>query len=399
MWWIWIIIVMICIVLWFCIDFYIGRKKFDKQAEAREYPVRQGDLELMASGPSLFQKLFSDIEKARSSIHILFYIVQDDHLGKKFFQLLIKKANEGTEVRLILDRLGSHKITKKMVKELHDQGVQLYFSKKPSFPLIFFSIQQRNHRKITVIDGKIAYLGGFNVGKEYINEDLKLAPWRDYHLRISGEGVRDLQSEFLIDWQRSAKEKLFNQSRYFPALEKGSMDHRLFPTEGIEVEDVFARFIRESKSRIIIGSPYFIPTERVMKELVHALKRGVSLTIVVPNNSDHILVKEGSFKYFRILLSHGANIYQFQDGFYHGKVFMIDDHLCDIGTANFDQRSFFLNLECNLLIYDKPFIQTILKQINKDISQADLLKKEDLDSVGLLTRMKEGIASTISILL
>lgn len=390
---------MICILLWFCIDFYIGRKKFVKQAVAREYPIRQSDIELIASGPNLFKKLFSDIEKAQTSIHILFYIVQDDHLGKKFFQLLIKKAKEGIEVRLILDRLGSHKITRKMVKELHDQGVQLYFSKKPSFPLIFFSIQQRNHRKITVIDGKIGYLGGFNVGKEYINEDQKLAPWRDYHLRISGEGVQDMQSEYLIDWKRSAKEKLFNQSLYFPPLEKGMMNHQLFPTEGIKIEDVFASFIRESKDRIIIGSPYFIPTDRVMKELVHALKRGVSLNIVVPNNSDHILVKEGSFKYLRTLLSHGANIYQFQDGFYHGKVFMVDDNLCDIGTANFDQRSFFLNLECNMLIYDKSFIKNALQQINDDLTQADFLKKEDLDSVSLFTRIKEGIASTISILL
>lgn len=218
-------------------------------------------------------------------------------------------------------------------------------------------------------------------------------------MRIEGEGVLDLQSEFCIDWHRATKKDLKNDSLYFPPAGKGKIKHRIFPTEGVNIEQFFGEFIDEAKDSIFIGTPYFIPTRHLMDKLMNALDRGVKVTIIVPDQADHALVKEAAFPYFRTLLEKGALVYQYMNGFYHGKVIIIDDHFCDIGTANFDQRSFYLNLELNNLIYDKHFIEITKKEIDKDIKASDRLTASDLESVTFFTKFKEKVASAISILL
>ncbi len=316
-------------------------------------------------------------------------------------ELLKGKAREGIEVRLLMDQIGSHNVPKSKVKDLRDAGVEVDFCRRVKLPYLFFSSQQRNHRKITVIDGTIGYLGGYNIGKEYIDENDKpeLSPWRDYHLRLKGEGVHDLQTEFCIDWFRATRKDLKDEATYFPSAEKGSIQHQIFPTEGINIEDFFGKFIDEAQDEVIIGTPYFIPTPPLMDALMGALDRGVTVRIIIPNNADHMLVKEAAFPYFRPLLAKGAQVYQFMDGFYHAKVMVVDDHFCDIGTANFDKRSFFINFEINNLIYDKGFIQTLKKEMAKDMEASDPLSESDLSSVSMLTRVKERIGSAISILL
>ncbi len=383
------------------VDFKLGRGRFIRTRTRRDYEKRYSDIELFGHGPQLFDQMFKEMKEAKSSIHVLFYIVQDDHLGYRFMELLKEKAQQGVEVRLLMDQIGSSQVPRKKVKMLRDAGVEVSFCEKVHFPFLFFSSQQRNHRKITVIDGVIGYVGGYNVGKEYIDENDKpeLSPWRDYHMRLEGEGVHDLQTEFSIDWYRATKKDLKNEALYFPPAQKGKVEHQIFPTEGINIEDFFGRFIDDAKESITIGTPYFIPTPLLMDALCRALDRGVKLSIIIPNNSDHVLVKEAAFPYFRTLLAKGATVYQFMNGFYHAKVMIVDDDFCDIGTANFDQRSFFINLEINNLIYDKTFIQTLKKEITKDMEASDTLSEDDLASVSVFTRFKEKLASSIAILL
>ncbi len=401
MWWLIPLFIIVAVIGWLLIDFKLGRSQFIRTRTRRDYEKRNSDIRLFSRGPELFDVMFKEMKEARSSIHVLFYIVQDDHFALRFLELLKEKAEEGVEVRLLMDQIGSHNVPKSKIRDLRAAGVEVDFCRRVKLPYLFFSSQQRNHRKITVIDGKIGYLGGYNVGKEYIDENdiPELSPWRDYHLRLEGEGIHDLQTEFSIDWFRATSKDLKNEARYFPPAERGRCQHQIFPTEGVNIEEFFKKFIDEAREEVIIGTPYFIPTPILMEALCDALDRGVQVRIIIPNYADHMLVKEAAFPYFRTLLAKGAKVYQFMNGFYHAKVLIVDDHFCDIGTANFDKRSFFINLEINNLIFDKEFIHTLKKEMEKDMEASDMLSENDLSSVSLLTRIKERIASSISILL
>jgi cardiolipin synthase A/B len=388
----WILIAIIAgLVLWVYADFTLGRKKHLASAKTNTLPVRESNLAIFAEGPKLFDDLFSELKNAKQHIHILFYIVQDDKISQEFLSILKQKVKDGVEVRLMVDWVGSG-LKRKTIKSLKASGVEFAYSQMPKLPFLFYSSQVRNHRKITVIDGQIAYLGGFNIGEEYNNHDPKLSPWRDYHLKMTGEGVSDLQSEFLEDWHAAAKVNLLQNKAYFPALPKGKIRQQIVPTEGVLLEEMMSDLISNAKTSIFIGTPYFIPSKKVFNLLRDAIKRGVSVTVLVPLVSDHVLVKEASYPYLRTLIKDGAEVYQFLNGFYHSKALLVDDEVCDIGTANFDKRSMFLNYELNCLIYDGDFIKKIKRILTEDILNS---RKAALDAFNR-SPLKEKAASTIS---
>ncbi len=383
---------MLIIVFLLTLDFQLGRRKHFKQLQQKNHPFHESDFYIFSNGPQLFAEIFSDIKNAKHHVHILFYIVKNDQISTEFLNILKKKAAEGVEVRLLLDWLGSFPLKRKTILSLKEHGVKFSFSQRLRLPFLFYSSQMRNHRKITVIDGMIGYIGGFNIGKEYINLDRKLSPWRDYHLKITGEGVVALQQQFLEDWEEATKINLLKNPTYFPALSKGHVQHQIIPSRGPFLENTFSALIRQAKSRILIGTPYFIPSKRLMAELISALNRGVSLAILVPNTADHILVKEASFPSLRTLLAQGAEVYQFSNGFYHAKTLIIDDKICDIGTANFDRRSLFLNCEINCYIHDPEFVKKMLKIIHKDLLDSKRLSLDDLKHPNFFHTCKEFIA-------
>ncbi|MFE3973894.1 MULTISPECIES: cardiolipin synthase [unclassified Peribacillus] len=388
--------IFLLIFTWCWVDLKLGHKRYMKQATNIKYPPRNSDMTIFTSGKILFDDFMKEVKRAQHSIHILFYIVKNDKFSKDFLKLLQSKAEEGVEVRLLVDWVGSKKISRKTIQGLTKSGVHFSFSFKPKLPFLFYTIQKRNHRKITVIDGKIGYLGGFNIGKEYINQGEKLNPWRDYHLKMTGEGVRDLQEVFLSDWFYDTNEDHRGTPAYFPTLTPGSQVHQVFVTNGSDLEQSLARMIQQANNKIIIGTPYFIPSETLFQELREALARNVSVTVIVPEKSDHALVKEASFPYFRVLLKDGAEIMQFQRGFYHSKVILIDDTICDIGTANFDKRSLFLNSEINCLVFDRAFIADAEKELAVDLAESKPLSSDALSSMNVVRSAKESLASVLS---
>jgi cardiolipin synthase len=394
-----VITIFILLAIWLLLDYLLGRRKHLRTFEPQTFPVRESDINLFAAGPPLFHDYFSELKAAKKHIHISFYIVHDDDISLQFFEILRKKAEEGVEVRLMVDRLGAKKVTKDMIEGLEKSGAHFVFSQEIKPPFLFYSLQVRNHRKITIIDGKVGYLGGFNIGKEYINLDPKLTPWRDYHLKFKGEGVQDLQTCFLRDWQRDARLKMHNTEPYFPPLEKGQYRHQIFPTEGIHLESTFSDLIQSAKHSIRIGTPYFIPGKRAFRDLQDAVKRGVKLEILVPGTSDHPLVKEASFHYLRTLIRLGAYVYQYQKGFYHAKVMIIDEEICDVGTANFDKRSFYLNLEINCFTYDRNCIEQVLAVFKQDQSDSTAVSLNSLKSLNPWTLTKELVARSVSLFL
>lgn len=447
------------ILIWLLLDFNLGRRKHLSTLRKMESPVLYSEFEIFSTGKDLFRDFFTELRRAEKHIHVLFYIVKEDSFSQEFLEILKEKAKEGVEVRLMLDRLGSWKVKKNTIKSLRKEGVQFAFINKVKLPYLFYSSQVRNHRKITVIDGRIGYLGGFNIGLEYIDQDPKLSPWRDYHLKITGEGVHFLQQEFLVDWQQctgiqmlppitpsqegkknsqkthfnfpesirvghhgwglaeaavefyggakeahtSTKEstkrplvQMESHVDYFPELPKGKIQHQIMSTEAFQLEEMFIRLIQEAEKSIIIGTPYFIPSKKILKELLNAVQRGVHLTILVPFVSDHILVQEASYRYLRPLLQAGAIVYHFQNGFYHAKALVIDNKICELGTANLDKRSLYLNKEINCYIYDPAFIDQVKQIIQKDIQDSKRLTLETLNQPNLTRTIKEKLAGAIS---
>jgi cardiolipin synthase A/B len=377
------------------LDDKLGEHFYKTKKETIVYPKRQSNLSFFINGTQLFADYFAEIRKATHHIHILFYIVKTDEISQQFLQLLKQKAEEGVRVRLLVDWIGSFGLPKKLIRSLKESGVEFAYAHKPRFPFFFYRLNRRNHRKITVIDGKIGYIGGFNIGKEYVGQDPNFGEWRDYHLKIIGEGVCDLQMQFCRDWEEATKTAIAGH-QYFPPLQKGTISHQLIATNGHSVEQQFIHFIRQAKKEIMIGSPYFIPGHTVMNALIDALSRGVKVTILVPSKADHLLVKEAAYPYFYRLLKAGAHIYRFYQGFYHAKTMVIDEECCDIGTANFDKRSLFLNSEINCYIYDRTFVQQVKEAIGHDLARSEQLTLDFWQKRTLWQRGKESISTILS---
>ncbi len=388
--------IIVAIIFWLYLDYHLGRKKHLLRSKYRQYPSRKSDITLFTDGESLYKDLFEHIKNSKKSIHVLFFIIQNDTISHEFLSLLGEKASQGVEVRLLIDYIGCSKLSKKTIALLKEKGVRVVYSHKLKFPYLFYTLQARNHRKITVLDGSIGYLGGFNIGKEYLGQDPKFGFWRDFHLKITGEGVTDLQTQFLTDWYDSTGENDLQEARYFPALSAGKSKQMFISTYGENLENHFLSFIKDARSEIIICSPYFIPGKNILDELLAAIARGVKVKVLVPMNKDHPLVKEASFPYFGPLLLAGCEIYRFYHGFFHSKMIVIDDHLCDIGTANFDKRSFYLNDEMNCLIYDREFIQDVKQFVYSDFKRSEILTYEYYKRRSFLHRGKEVFATLVS---
>lgn len=391
-----ILIAIFIIGLLLCIDYKLGRKKHRSAVKHIDFPFRKSNLHIFTHGPQLFDDLFFELKKAKKHIHVQLYICKNDPISKEFLSILKDKAKEGVEVRLLLDRIGSRSIKRKMIAELKRKGVEFAFSHALKLPYLFYSSQTRNHRKVTIIDGSIGYTGGYNVGKEYIDLDPVLSPWRDYHLKMTGEGVKDLQHQFLIDWFHASGSNLLRNEQYYPKLTEGKYTLKILSTEGFFLEETFSNLIKKAKTSITIGSPYFIPSKKVFRDLLEALDRGVSLTVIVPFHSDHILVQEASYPFLRALIKKGASIHQYMNGFYHAKVLIVDEETCDLGTANFDKRSFFLNSEINCFIYDRSMIDGVITIIKKDLKDSRKISLKDVSPTNIFQSIKESIAKGIS---
>ncbi|MEW9500870.1 phospholipase D-like domain-containing protein [Jeotgalibacillus marinus] len=395
--------ILFLICLWLRLDWLIGLHSLKRQRASSIYPWRSGNLTFYDDGIEWMKTLELDCIQAKESICISFYIIQPDEVGRRLFTLLKERAQEGVHVRLLVDALGSHKM-KKWLKPLQDEGIEVGMSRPPIFKGSLFALQRRNHRKIAIVDGVVAHIGGFNIGREYVHLDPVLSPWRDYHLRFTGEGVQDALMEFEIDWKREFDEtsrlkKIDVAEESVEKKEKMTSKHQIVPSEPIDLEAFMISLFNQAQSSIFIGTPYFIPTKAVFSSLIKRLEEGIKLTILVPGTPDHVLVQPASYRYLRELIDCGAQVFHFQNGFYHAKALLIDQTLGDIGTANFDRRSLLINDEINVLTDDPAIIAQLLASIDKDLEHSVLLTKEQIKANGMVDVTKEWLARSISHLL
>ncbi|WP_261131128.1 cardiolipin synthase [Bacillus sp. Marseille-Q3570] len=389
-----IVVIIALLILWGSIDFYLGWKKHSKETNQLYLPPERGKAELISEGVPFFSKLFSDLKEAESFIYVQFYIIRNDPLGQELFQILKKKASDGVAVYLVFDAIGSYQLPKKTLENLKTCGIRILQTEPPRFPFLFYTFNRRNHRKITVVDGTIAYIGGYNIGEEYIGKNPKLGHWRDYHLRLTGKVVEQFVKLIQWDWKESTGESL--EITPLTSENTGDEAFALLATNGEHMEQFFLNKIEEAEKSIFIGSPYFIPGKRLVQALKKASKKGVRVTILIPMRSDHAFVKEAAIPYLLPLLAAGVEVYRYYPGFYHSKVFLIDRKFCDLGTANFDKRSFYLNNEVNCLFTSTSLIQKIEKVLEFDLQQSERLTLPDLRKRSILEKGKGFLALSIS---
>jgi cardiolipin synthase len=365
--------------------------------------TNDNEIEIFTDGHDKFDALFKDIANAKKHIHVLYYIIQNDTYGNRLLDALIEKAKEGVEIRLVYDDAGSRRISKKRIKKLIEAGghAEAFFPGK--LPLINLRINFRNHRKLVIIDRKIGYLGGFNVGEEYLGLNPKFGYWRDTHLRIRGDAVNDLQSRFLLDWAQASGDKMEWTEKYFKYTHKNDENGVGLQivtsgpdTEWEQIKTSYIRMILDAKEYIYLQTPYFIPDDSVLDAIRIASMSGVDVRVMIPNKPDHLFVYWATYSYVGELLKAGAKVFLYENGFLHAKTMVIDDRLATVGTANIDVRSFRLNFEVNAIIYHAETAMQLRDTFAADLNHSHELTSEVYNNRSLFIRFKESLSRLLS---
>jgi cardiolipin synthase len=338
-------------------------------------------VELLIDGEATFSSILEGIEAAENYVLVQFYIVRDDELGRKLKDLLIAKAKQGVKVWFLYDEIGTRKI-EGYLNDLRVAGVLVSAFHSTQGGGNRFQLNFRNHRKIVVVDGKAGWVGGHNVGDEYLGKDPKFPNWRDTHMKIVGPSVLQLQLSFVEDWRWAKNEELPLNWELIPAKE-GNASVLILPTGPADRLEscslMYQQVIHSSRERIWIASPYFVPDEGVMSALHLAALRGVDVKILIPEKPDSKLVYFSAYAFVGELLGSGIEVYRYKPGFLHEKVFLLDNRLAGVGTANFDNRSFRLNFEVTALVLDKEFVADVEAMFKRDFANSRLMTKEGVE--------------------
>ncbi|OOC63543.1 cardiolipin synthase [Paenibacillus ihbetae] len=359
-------------------------------------------VEIFTDGRDKFQRLFQDIKEAKEYIHIQYYIIRRDQLGKSLMALLTKKAREGVKVRVLYDQLGSRKLTKGFFKAFREAGgeAEAFFPSKLRF--INLRLNYRNHRKLVIIDGDIGYVGGFNVGDEYLGLNSRFGYWRDTHLRIQGEAVYAMQVRFILDWnQASHHHDIVYEPNLFPKINSPGNVGIQIVTSGPDseyehIKNGYIKMITSAKRSIYIQTPYFIPDASLFDALRIASLSGVKVHLMIPDKPDHPFVYWATWSYIGEMLQTGANVYLYNNGFIHAKTIIIDEKISSVGTANIDVRSFRLNFEVNAFLYDELLSRRLTEIFHHDLRVSSLLTLEEYEKRSRWIKFKESISRLLS---
>ena len=337
---------------------------------------------LLTSGQEKFDDMFEAIRQAKSSIHLEYFNFRNDSIAHLLFDLLGEKVKEGVEVRALFDGFGNSSnnrpLKKSHVREIREEGIQLYEYNPVRFPWID-DIFNRDHRKIVVIDGQVAYTGGMNVADYYINGTEMVGSWRDMHCRIEGNEVNTLQDIFLRMWKKVTKEEI-SDPKYFNAQDAGHMMVGIINREPRTSNKIIRQFyvdaINDAQDSIYLINPYLTLNHKLKKALKKAIKRGVKVSVMVSKKSDIPLTPDCVFYNVHKLMKHGADVWIYEPGFHHTKVIMVDGRFCTVGSANLNSRSLRWDYEENAVIVDPSVTQQLCDLFNADKKDSFRLTKE-----------------------
>ncbi|MGL4875271.1 MAG: cardiolipin synthase [Clostridium sp.] len=368
--------------------------------------ILNNDVKVFVTGKEKFHSLLNDLKNAKKYINIDYYIFRKDNIGTEIINILEEKLKEGVEVRLLVDDFGSTALTRggKLNEYLKLGGEFASF-----FPRILAYINPRanyrNHRKIVVIDGEFAYIGGYNVGDEYLGRDEKIGNWRDTHIRISGNAVNDINERFVLDWCYAAKKEVeeLDEFIYKGDLNRGDVSMQIV-TSGPDhkdeyIKNAYVKMIMAAKKSIRMTTPYFIPDDVMLESLRLAALSGIDVRIIIPGNPDRKFLKWVANSYVEPLVEAGAKIYYYNKGFVHAKVLAIDSEVVSIGSANMDIRSFRLDFEIVSIMYNKDIAIKAEKDFSNDLKDSTELIKEEFRKRGKGQKILESISRLLSPLL
>ena len=350
--------------------------------EAEAVLTDNNDIRIFTDGREKFQALLSEMDRARNYIHVQYYIIKNDELWKEIEEVLVRKARQGVEIRVLFDSMGCRGMRHSDWARLEKAGIKV----AEFFPALLGKLQlrvnYRNHRKIVVIDGRIGFVGGFNVGREYIGKDRKFGYWRDTHVCIEGSAVTSLAVRFVLDWNYAARENLFLEDRLFeiPTYVRNGRDPVQIISSGPdshsqEIRNNYLRLIHMARKNIYIQTPYFIPDDDIRDALEIAAKSGIDVRIMIPCKPDHPFVYWATYSYLGEMIEAGARCYTYDNGFLHAKCMCVDGLVTCMGTANMDIRSFSLNFEVNAVIYSARTTERLMDAFENDIAKSTLVTR------------------------
>lgn len=364
------------------------------------------DIRIYTDGKEKFHALIEEMKRAKKYIHVQYYIIRNDEVWQDIEKVLIEKAHEGVEVRVLFDSMGCRTMHKRDWDRLKREGIRV----AEFFPAILGQLQMRvnyrNHRKIVVIDGKVGFVGGFNVGREYIGKDEKFGYWRDTHLCIEGAAVTSLAVRFVLDWNYAAHENLFLEDHLFeiPQYDRHGFDPVQIISSGPDsqtktIHDNYLHLIHSARNHFYIQTPYFIPDASILDALKIASRSGVDVRIMIPCKPDHPFVYWATYSYIGEMVAAGAKCYVYNNGFLHAKTLSIDGMVACVGTANMDIRSFGLNFEVNATIYSERTVQRLERAFENDMTMSTQVTRKIYEERNLLIRFKEQFSRLLSPLL
>lgn len=360
---------------------------------------------LFHTADSFFKNLTEELKKAKKSIYMEYYIFDDDDVGKPIYDLLLEKVKEGVDVRVIIDGAGTRGISKQRKEELRKGGIKLEVFFPSYFPFIKIGnlrANYRNHRKITIVDNRVCFSGGLNIGNDYVGKG-RLGKWQDIGFVLRGEAIADYLHEFERDWKFLQKDK---KEEYSDVL----LDMKEYPSTSIQVvssgpnyefstmRDTFLTLVTRAERSIVIQTPYFIPDETILEALKMALVAGVSVTINIPSIGDHAFVYWANQYFYGELLEKGAKVYKYNEGFIHSKLMIVDEEVAFVGTANFDYRSMYQNFEISLLLFGEK-VMDFTERVKRDIKDSRLVTIEEYKARGKNEKIKESISKLMAPLL
>lgn len=363
------------------------------------------ETKVLTNGEETFSSILEEIKIAKHHIHIEYYIVRDDQISNDIKRALIERAVNGVKVRFLYDAVGSWTLTKSYIDDLRNAGIEVAAFGPVRLPFLNSQANFRNHRKIIVIDGHTGFVGGLNIGDEYLGRDENVGFWRDTHLMAKGEAVKSLQLIFLQDWYYSTNHSFLTDEYLSPSLPivhkhggvqmiAGGPDN-----EWSVIKNIFFSMISSAKESVWIASPYFIPDEDIFQAIKVAALSGIDVRLLVPKNPDKWIVWHASRSYFPDLLEAGVKIYQYKRGFLHSKIVIVDKELASIGTANMDMRSFHLNFEVNAFLYRTRSTQKLVDDYVEDLKESQQLHINSFNKRHIGNRILESTCRLLSPLL
>jgi len=385
-------------------EFLAQGRLFSLLSHLTENPITScSQIEVLTDGKPTFTAMLKALEQAQHHIHIQFYIFRDDMIGREFTEVLIRKAQSGVKVRMMCDGLGSYHLKHKFVKKLKAAGIEFHFFLPPFTSFIQREVNYRNHRKILVIDGEVGFIGGLNIGDDYLGLYSSLGYWRDTHLEVRGDTVYFLQIVFLEDWEFASGQRITDPV-YFPEHQCAGQERALIVASGPDrnwnaIQEMCFSALAVAKRRICITTPYFIPDQSIYAAIKTAAVSGVEVDIIIPKISDSQIVQYASLSYIEELMRVGVRIHQYEKGFVHAKVMIIDDLLASVGTANMDMRSFYSNFELSAILFEQETIERLMEDFNRDLKESSRINYHEFIRRSRVQKTMETLSRMLSPLL